>query len=144
MPKIIKINLVPVPPAGEVDYQVQRVLSLFGAAVEVIDDYCDKYEHETPWAKRMFSEPRFFLFRVQLGVIGRIKTCYDAALLGVCSKDTAHSLHFACMGLYNIFRTARLYRREILGVKKVEGWVNNMLQNKSPNSRRMEYEQCTG
>jgi hypothetical protein len=140
MPKITKVNLIPVGVEDEVNYQVDRCLKVFGSGIKIIDDYCDKYEHETPWKTNMAGEAKYYLYRVQIGVIGRIKTSRDAAILGVGSKNTAHSNHFASMGLYNIFRTARLYRRELLTVKKVESWINNMLENKSPNSRRVDYE----
>lgn len=138
--KANKIVLIPVQAEEEVEYQVERVLTLLAPAVKIIDEHSQAYEHETPWKMSYAGEAKYYLFRVKIGVIGRISNCTHAATLGVCSKDTAHSFHFANMGIFYVFRVARLYRRELLLTRKVENWVNNLLGGVAPNSRRQEYE----
>lgn len=129
--KILKINLLPVPRREEVHYLVDEVLRELGKACEIMDKYGIEYDHDTPWKQAYVGDAKFYLYRVRIGTIGRLNTCQDAATLAIASEARALSHHFTSMGLYWIFRYAREMKRKYFYLKKLDGWLNRYLQDRS-------------
>lgn len=128
---MVKINLLPVPEREEVRYLTDEVLGELGKVREIMDEYGIKYDHDTPWKQAYVGDAKFYLYRVRIGTIGRINTCRDAVVLAMASKTRALSHHFTSMGLYWIFRYAREKKREYSYLKKLNGWLNRYLQDRS-------------
>ncbi len=144
--KIKKINLTPVAGQNVVGYLLEQVLKQIAPVLKTIDEYGAKYDHETPWKKAYFASPKFYLYRVAIGAVGRISNCKDAALLGITSRAGAKSVHFTSMALYFVYRIARQDSRKYMYSQKLEGWVNAFLNDELPNARYLNYydlESCT-
>jgi hypothetical protein len=140
--RIHKINLLPVPSREETRHLIDGLLGNLGKAVQIMDEYGEQYDHETPWRQAYVADAKFYLYRVRIGAIGRINTCRDAVTLGICSKTRALSHHFTSVGLYYMFRYARQEQKKYSYLKKLNTWLNNYLQDrngKSANSRFMVY-----
>lgn len=136
--KIKKINLIPVSSNQEINYLLDKVMKDLKDLRVVIDRYGEKYDHDTPWKKAYLSDSKFYLYRVQIGAIGRINTCEDAARLGLVAKMPAKTNHFTSNALYYVYRIARQYRRQLLYIKKLNGWLNSFLDGTNVNSRFLE------
>jgi len=133
--KVLKVNLIPVRKNQEVGYLLDQTLKLIAPIRKLIDDYGSQYIHETPWNKKFLEDPKFYLYRAKLGIVGRITNCEDAIRLGLVAKIPAQSCHFTCMALYHIYRIARQQRRQFLYLKQLNVWMNNFIQDKNVNSR---------
>lgn len=136
--KIKKIRIIPVAENSEVPYFTQQLLEYLGPAREMIDKYGANYEHDTPWEENFLHDPKFYLYRVRIGAIGRVKTCEDAIRLGLIYRLPCHSYHFVSMALYLVFRVARQERRKVVYTKQMEKWINDLLSGAVPNTRFME------
>lgn len=143
--KQVKVGLVPVNKQNINAYLVDKVLNDLESARSVLDAYSKTYTHENPWQYKYFQSPKFYLYRVRIGAIGRLATCKDAALLGVLSDTPAYSAHFTCMGLFYVYRMARQVRKKYQYLYKIEEWANNYLSDKGPhNSRYLQYYNIKG
>lgn len=138
--KIKKVKIVPVTSESLDDYVIELVLASLGRCVDVLDGYGAHYEHENNWCKKYIADPKFYLFRVQVGAIGRIRFCRDAVELGIKSDVPLKTLYFTNTALYNIARLGRQVKKQYVYTEKIEKWVNCYLQGKSPNSRFLEDE----
>jgi hypothetical protein len=136
--KISKINLIPVKPEEEYKWLFDQVMQQVKPVIPWLNKYGDKYEHEVPWEEKFFEAPKYFLFRVKIGAVGRINTVEDAIRLGLESTISATQIHFTSYALFFIFRIARARRKEHVFIKKLNGWIDNAINNKHPNSRFLE------
>lgn len=146
---IRKVNIIPVSDGELREYLKDEVLKIITPVRKLIDDYGSKYEHEAPWKKAYFKSPKFFLYRVSIGAVGRITNCEDAIHLGLTAKVSASSRHFVSMAHYYVYRIARQRCREYLYAKNLERWLNTFINDRQANSRfmtfhelgKMEYEE---
>ncbi len=138
METLEKIRLIPVAQSSEFEYLTSIVITYIGSAKETLDKWSAPYLHETPWEIGCLRDPRANLHRVQVGLVGRIKTCADAAMLGISSNVPIKSVHFTSMGLYYVCRIARQERMKLLQLKKMEIWLNSLFDSRCANSRFME------
>ncbi len=137
---ITKVKVLPVPAREEKRFMKDLVLDRISAVKAHIDSYGKEYEHENPWCEAYLGDPKFYLYRIKIGAIGRVNTCSDAIDLGIMHRVVTKSYHFTSMALYFVFRIARETQREIHYTKKLEGWINNLLSNKQAWNRFMNYD----
>ncbi len=136
---IKKIVVLPFSKREEAHFIMDAVLKRIKPISKRIDKYGNKYNHDTPWLYKYLCDPKFYLYRVKIGAIGRINTCKDAIELGCVRKVPVSTYHFTSMALYHVFRIARTMRREIDYVRKLELWIENLSKNEVPWNRFMEY-----
>ena len=139
MAKIISINLMPVAKASEVAHLTKLVLDRLRPIVGIFDSYGKNYDHEEPWKRKYAEDAKFWLYRVDIGAVGRINTVEDAVHLGVTSKVPAKTRYFTSAALYFVWRIAKQQRRQYEYVRHLNDWTNNHLNKKVPNSRFLEY-----
>ncbi len=137
--KVLKITLIPVRPQDEFDYLVDSVKDYLGKdVIRILDGYSAKYVHDVPWRVKFLTDPKFYLYRVTIGAIGRIKTCDDAIRLGITKAIPAKSNQFTSTSLYYVYRIARQARRMFLYLEKLEKGMNATISGRSPNTRMLE------
>ncbi len=137
--KVLKIQLIPVVPQDEFDYLVDSVKGYLGKdVIRILDGYSARYVHDVPWKDAFLKDPKFYLYRVTIGAIGRLQTCNDAIRLGVTKGIPAQSNQFTSTSLYYVYRIARQARRMFLYLKKLEKGLNATLGGRSPNTRMLE------
>ena len=139
MTKVISINLLPVTKASEVSYLTKLVLDMVRPAVGILDSYGKNYDHEEPWKNDYAQDAKFWLYRIDIGAIGRINTVAEAVHLGITSKIPAKTRYYTSAALYAIWRIAKQQRRQYEYVRDLNDWINNHLKKKVPNSRFLEY-----
>lgn len=130
-----KINILPVDEDSEEDYLSARVLETLGPLVKHLNGYGARYDHSVPWIYKYFKDPKFYLYRVTIGSIGRINTVEDAVELAISTNGTAFSVHFTSMALYYIYRMARQVKKEYKFRKQIQDWVNILGEKKMAYSR---------
>ncbi|MBW8002606.1 MAG: hypothetical protein FVQ80_11395 [Planctomycetes bacterium] len=137
--KVLKITLIPVAPQDEFDYLVDSVKDYIGKdVIRILDGYSARYIHDVPWDGKFLVDPKFYLYRVTIGAIGRLKTCDDAIRLGIMKAIPAQSNQFTSTSLYYVYRVARQARRMFLYLQKLEKGMNATISGKSPNTRMLE------
>lgn len=129
--KVTKVNLLPVSSEQEIDYLLELVLKRVKPARKLIDDWGENYEHEIPWESAFLGDPKFYLYRVKIGAVGRINKTEDAARLGLIARIPAQVYHFTSTSLYIVYRLARQHRREYLYLKQLNIYMNNWLSDKA-------------
>ena len=137
--KVSKVSLIPVPEEDIGKYLLDEILKRIEPVRKIIDDYGAKYDHEVPWKTVYAKKPKFYLYRVDIGAIGRVANCKDAVILGLLAKATIRTRHFTSMALYYIFKIARQTSKEYLHVKDLENWTNGFLQGSVEESRYLNY-----
>ncbi len=136
---IKKIVVLPFSKGEEVRYIMRTVLERIKPIRERLDKYGSSYKHDTPWTSKYLCDPKFYLYRVRIGAIGRITTCEHAIELGTVPKMAANTYHFTSMALYRVFRVARAVQVEVFYTRKLEEAIANMMKNKVSWNRFMEY-----
>jgi len=142
-----KITIIPVSESRLSDYLFDEVMKILGVATETVNKYGMNYVHETPWSDEFLWNAKTIsdaVYGIGIGAIGRINTCEHAVRLGLQPKVNATTKCFTSMALYNVFRVARLIRKEYIYVGKLEDWINNWMSEVVVNSRRLEYEGVRG
>ena len=140
--KTVKINLLPVSKERETEYLLGVVMRKVSGIRKIIDDWGKRYEHEIPWEENFLKDPKFYLYRVRIGAIGRINSCKNAAQLGLIAKIPAKTGHFTSVALYLVYRIARQTRREYIYLKKLNNYMEVWLGEKSDiydNARFINY-----
>lgn len=137
--KITKVSLIPFREEDKLEYLTAQVVEKIKPVVKLIDKYGEKYDHEAPWKTEYSEKPKFWLYRVTIGAVGRISNSSDAITLGLLEKTPAQPRHFTCTALYYIYRVARQVLREYLYLKDLEKWMNTFVNDKNVNSRFLEY-----
>lgn len=135
---IKKVKILSFSEEQALSFLLKDIMIRLGSSVQILDNYGADYDHSEPWKKSYFSDPKFYLYRVRIGAIGRLCTCEDAIRLGLTAKIPAQSYHFVSMALYYVYRVARQVYREYQYIRKVEKWLNVMLEGRQANSRFME------
>jgi len=134
-----KVKLLPVSKDSEFSYLYDRAMEVVAPIVLLMDEFGENYDHENPWKEDYLENPKFWLYRVTIGAVGRINTCADAVTFGLRSSTPAKGRHFTSTALYYVYRIARQVRREYEYLRDLDKWINTLLEERNPNSRYLEY-----
>lgn len=134
----VSVALIQVSKDTLDDFILDEVCKVFEPISSILDKFCSKYEVDSPWKDDYALNGKYYLYRVSIGSIGRIKTVRQSAFLGIHYSGQASYHHFCCGAFYHIFRYARALKRAFKYVISTEKWTNDMLSGRTPNSRFME------
>ena len=137
--KTIKVNLLPVPKRQEELHLLEEVMKEITPIREILNDWGKKYDHEIPWQETFFENPKFYLYRVTIGAVGRINTCEYAARLGLIDKIPATTHHFTSLGLYLVYRIARQARRRYNYLKRLNKYMQGFINGKKDSYESLRF-----
>ncbi len=119
-----KLRIVPVSREEALQYIIQKVTEHFEPAIDWMDEYNGRYEHELPWNEKFLKKPRYYLWQVAIGVM---------------CDERFKTVHFTSMGLYNMARVARMMRRAYECTYTIEDWADSIINEKNPSSNYLSY-----
>jgi hypothetical protein len=128
--RVDKVKLVPVDEESLHDYMFDQVMKLVKPVAGHLDKYCAPYDHSVPWKREYCQDAKYWIYRVTIGAVGRIKTTADSIHLGLTPRVNYTSKHFTCSAFFSICRIARQVSRQYKYVGDIETWVGQLMSEK--------------